>query len=525
MTIPHLKTSRGRGTGSLQPEMFSNSKIGRRREAEVPDAPTGESVQLREAMAAIRGRKTFRRHQPDALIWTMGLAGLFTLPATLAQAQTDTNAPAAVQAETVTNEVPAAVQPDSGPIEKNQGHWGGTRSWNMFNMHDDAQYMLGDWGGLRTRLADEGVTFDINDIGDFQADVSGSQEHRAIYFGRFRASNDIDFNKLSGFDGEFFISAICQYGQNLSTDYLHVNTLTSSIAGVQSERLDQMWYQQGLFRDLLKVKIGQIAEVNEFGATDFFDLLFNDETGYAPNLLFAAKQPFSPSGKPGVVVLGDLSVVTPGLYVKAGMFTAINNPYNPDAWGIRYGDDFQHGYVGSIETGYVEQHTDYAGVYKLGINLNDVSYVNPDTEAHMHGDYTAYALAEKTVYHPVEDGKLNLNKGLDLLLELLQAPEDRNPLSYEATFGGRYTGLIPGRDKDKTGFGIIYSENSAAFSQAYEKIHGHGLGGETTFELDYQFNPTGWFSLQLDTQCIIQPGGDEERSEITVLGLRTIVRF
>ena len=64
--------------------------------------------------------------------------------------------------------------------------------------------------------------------------------------------------------------------------------------------------------------MGQIAAVNEFGATDFFDLLFNDELGYAPNAIFNAKQPFSPAGKPGVVVWGDLSVVTPGLYAKAG---------------------------------------------------------------------------------------------------------------------------------------------------------------------------------------------------------------
>ena len=476
-------------------------------------------------MAARRGRKSFRC-QPDALVWTVGLAGLFTLPAMLVQAGTDTNMPALMPAETVKTEASAVV--DTNSIVQHQGHWGGTRSWNFFNPHPDpnVRFMLGDWDGLRTRLAEEGVTFDFNDIGDLQADVSGSQEHRAIYFGRFRAASDIDFNKLSDFDGEFFITAICQYGQNLSADYLHVNTLTSSIAGVQSERMDQMWYNQGLFQDQLKVKIGQIAAVNEFGATDFFDLLFNDELGYAPNLLFQADQPFSPSGKPGVVVWGDLSVVTPGLYVKAGMFTANHNPYNPDAWGIRYGNDFEHGYVGAVELGYQEQHTAYDGLYKVGINLTDNSYFNPATDENIHGNYTAYALAEKTVYHPLDqDGKLDTEKGLDLLLELLKAPEDRNALSYEATFGGRYTGLIPGMDHDKVGFGVIYSENSAAFSQAYENLHGHGLGGETTIELDYQFNPTPWFSLQLDTQCIIQPGGDEERSEITVLGLRTIVHF
>ena len=98
----------------------------------------------------------------------------------------------------------------------------------------DQQYMFGDWGGTRSQLAERGVTFDFNNIGDFQADVSGSQTHHAAYFGRFRLSADMDFNKLADFDGEFFISAVWQYGQNLSGRYLHVNTLTSSIAGVES---------------------------------------------------------------------------------------------------------------------------------------------------------------------------------------------------------------------------------------------------------------------------------------------------
>ncbi len=178
----------------------------------------------------------------------------------------------------------------------------------------DQQYMFGDWGGRRSWLADHGVTFDFNNIGDFLTDISGSQTHHVTYFGRFRASTDIDFNKLAGFDGEFFFSAIWQYGQNLSGRYLHVNTLVSSIAGEDSARVDQFWYQQGLFDHLLStVKLGQIAAVNEFGATDFFDILFNDELGYAPNALFNTKQPFSPAGKPGVVLWGDLSVVTPGL--------------------------------------------------------------------------------------------------------------------------------------------------------------------------------------------------------------------
>ncbi len=391
----------------------------------------------------------------------------------------------------------------------------------------DQQYMLGDWGGERTRLADKGVTFDINDIGDFQANVAGSEVHHATYFGRFRASTDIDFNKLANFNGEFFATAIWQYGPNLSGKYLQTNTLTSSIAGEDSVRIDQLWYQQGFADNMFKVKLGQIAAVNEFGATDFFDILFNDELGYAPNTLFTARQPFSPAGKPGIILWGDLSDVTPGLYTKAGAFTAYHNAYYPDIHGFNYGSDFNYGAVGSFEIGYEEQKTNYAGTYKLGINANDLAiYTNPATGQNYDGDFTAYALAQKTVYHPVgADGKLELKKGLDLLMEFVDAPGDRNSLQDEITLGSRYTGLIPGRDEDKVAFGFIYSKNGYASSTAYQALNGHGLSGEATVELDYQYNPTPWLSIQPDTQVIIDPGGDTTRSTIVVLGLRTIVRF
>jgi porin len=391
----------------------------------------------------------------------------------------------------------------------------------------ERRYLFGNWDGERDRLADQGITFDFNNIGDFLTDVSGSQTHHATYFGRFRASTDIDFNKLANFDGEFFFSGIWQYGYNLSGAFLHVNTLSSSIAGTESLRFDQLWYQQGFFHDLFKLKVGQIVPVNEFGETDFFDILFNDELGYAPNALFYPKQPFSPAGKPGAILRTDLSAITPGLYFKAGIATAYRNPYRPDNYGVDYGNDFNYGAVASFEIGYQLQNTVYKGIFKAGINGNDLDiYSNPATGVTYRGDFTAYAVAQKTVYHPKDSGgKLDLNKGLDLFVEYVGGPGDRNPLSEEFLMGARYTGLIPGRDHDKTGFGFIYSENGAAFSEAYNALHGHGLGGEATVELDYQYNPAPWFSLQPDLQLTIDPGGDAYRSLITVLGLRTIVRF
>jgi porin len=179
----------------------------------------------------------------------------------------------------------------------------------------------------------------------------------------------------------------------------------------------------------------------------------------------------------------------------------------------------------------------------LGVNWNSgFAYVNPSTGAAYGHDYNIYALAEKTVYHPYKlvdtdpkDAKdpkamrqeeLDTKRGLDLLFEFVGEPGDRNPLDYEFTLGGRYTGLFDARPQDKIGFGLIYSDNGNAFSDAYETNTGRGgLGGETTLELDYQYNPTPWLSIQPDAQYILDPGGDSSRGDILVLGLRTIVRF
>ena len=104
-------------------------------------------------------------------------------------------------------------------------------------------------------------------------------------------------------------------------------------------------------------------------------------------------------------------------------------------------------------------------------------------------------------------------------------PGDRNSLGYEATLGARYSGLFDCRPDDKIGAGFIYSDNSDSASAAYFAANQRTLGGEFTFELDYQYNPTPWLSIQPDAQYIVDPGGDYQREDILVLGLRTIVRF
>src|ERR1700761_1387012 len=77
-----------------------------------------------------------------------GAAGLLLVTSSAARAGSDGITP-------VPGSAPASVGTDSNKPD----------FWHQ-------QYMLGDWGGTRTELENEGVTFDFNNIGDFLTDVT-----------------------------------------------------------------------------------------------------------------------------------------------------------------------------------------------------------------------------------------------------------------------------------------------------------------------------------------------------------------
>jgi porin len=73
---------------------------------------------------------------------------------------------------------------------------------------DDASWwtgptMTGDWGGLRTTLADQGITFQAAELATFQANTGGvpHSNHNWAVASQFDLINEIDFGKLVGLKG------------------------------------------------------------------------------------------------------------------------------------------------------------------------------------------------------------------------------------------------------------------------------------------------------------------------------------
>ncbi len=401
-------------------------------------------------------------------------------------------------------------------------------------------HLFGDWFGTRTDLEDRGIVFDFNHIADTLGNTTGGRTQTTKYFGRFRATMDIDLEKsISLPGGRLFFTSVYQYGGNLGRD-IGTYTLPSSIASEEQIRIDEIFYEQSLFDDKLTVRVGKLAGVNEFGAQDAFVLL-NDELAYTPNLNFVTNLPFSPAGQPGVMVkLGSFH----GFYVKSGLYSGLRDPYREDPNGLRWEID-DSSLVSAHEIGFKLNgepgDRGLPGLFRLGGSVNYGDYTETLTGDRVSGNYVLYFMANQMVYRPASARpdesdtdiltggapveNIDDNRGLEAGFTIFHAPDDRNPAFLDLTAQLRYTGLIPGRKQDILAAGVVQTFFSKDASTVSQRTGGPELVSETVLELTYQIRAAEWLILQPDAQLFLTPGGNPNSSGALILGFRSVVNF
>ena len=106
--------------------------------------------------------------------------------------------------------------------------------------------MTGNWGGVRTNLADEGITF----IGQLQSQFagvpSGGREQGVDYDQQAFVQADVNLQKLIGWNGALFhLGVTDRAGRNVATDYVgsKIEPLNDYGAG-ENFRLSNMSLEQ-----------------------------------------------------------------------------------------------------------------------------------------------------------------------------------------------------------------------------------------------------------------------------------------
>jgi porin len=401
----------------------------------------------------------------------------------------------------------------------------------------DRNYLFGDMLGLRSTLAEKGITFNIENTTDSFGVVHGGLSDQPAAFTRIRGTIDVDLDKLTGTHGlSFHATGLWQSGTNIGAK-LGSYANPSGLDSVHVFRMDSFWVQEQLADGIVTLRFGQMAGWDFFGNQEYGSSYTIEPLNYAlGNIFNATYLTFNPAGVPAFYLRldGFRAKHQPirGVYAKSGVFSGNRNPYQQDPTGLHF--KIANSAVVASEAGYLwdapvspdqSLPTDrklYPGIYRFGgvVNPNGV-FTNPLTGLIEKGSYLYYFMASQAVYR-AEAGS---NRGLDLTFAYDNSPNDVDQQNSMITAGALYHGIIPRRTVDDVGFGFVSTRTGNAYSQLNEEQFGFPLGWEKAYTLDYRAQIKPWLVAQPTIQYFNTIAGDPHRSSGLVIGLRTDVRF
>src|SRR6478672_1511711 len=384
-------------------------------------------------------------------------------------------------------------------------------------------HLLGDWGGVRPDLFEQGVRFDFQYISDNLANVAGDRNDRFVAWNRVRGTVDLDFGALIDQPGWYFhATALWQNGANLGT-YLGLLTSPSGMSSAHTFRLDSWWIEKRSFDERLTVRIGQFAGQDFYGAQHYAASFIFEPMGYALGNLFTDFESFDPPSTPAaeirVVPLHDV-------YVKSMVFAADRDPFSHNQTGLV--PEF-HGDPGSVfEIGFtpgkeassvrafdnVETRKGYSGLYQFGASYNPGTFTTASGRKES-GNFLLYWMASQALWRVDPNGA----KGLDATLAYDWSPQDINRNNSVFTAGLRFNEPLPLPIHNTMSVGYIRNHLSSDFrpNNATTWNSEHGL------EFNILLDVAPMVLFQPVVQYYANAGGGSE--DAVVVGFRTKVEF
>jgi len=400
----------------------------------------------------------------------------------------------------------------------------------VFDLVLPSAHLLGDWGGLRSKLEESGITPRWILISDLAGNPSGGRSQGATQPSSTELSLYFDLNRIAGLKGgSVFASFSQRWGKRLSSEHIGNIISTQQIYGFQTFRVIDVSYQQKLFNDRLELRLGRFAATD-----DFLDSPYN--YGFVSNAF---------CGNPFGILL-----VAPGMTAYTGTWAALvkvkptrrshvmTAVYNGDPairankyHGVNFsmrGPIFVMGEVGYRING-LPGDSQRLGNYKVGGWYDDAKLTDFESGASKRGSWGLYGLFDQVL---VPFGSPGSNRGFGVFGSVTVAPDSRVqqlPLYFTAGVSAR--GLFDARPRDVVSFGV----GSGHFSKELKRAQQNGRlvppeGGvqdhETVVELTYRFDlRKGAYFIQPDFQYIISPGGTGRLNNPLVFGAQFGINF
>ena len=410
----------------------------------------------------------------------------------------------------------------------------------------DSPWMLGDWNGKRSELAQQGYDFKLDYTSETGSNLHGGYNHdKAVrYSDQWALGAHLDLQKILGWhDAEFQLTVSNRNGDNISNDRVgdpRTGTLSSSqeVWGRGSvTRLTQMWYQQKFLDQALSIKLGRFNQGEDFGT---FPCDFQ-------NLALCGSQVGNWDG--GIVYNWPISQwamrvkyqLTPEFFAQIGVFE--QNPSNlENDNGFKLSGSGTQGAVLPVELVWSPKVAGLPGEYRAGYYYSTADsqdvYKNSNGQSAAATDGAYRSASSKhgmwlNLRQQVTAVDGDSSRGLSLFVNGTLHDKKTNRVDNYVALGGFYKGPFDARPQDDIGLAIArihvnpaYRKNTDAQNRA-AAVYDYSdpafmplQDTEYNAELYYGVHVTHWLTVRPNLQFIRHPGGVDKVDDALVSGLK-----
>ena len=378
----------------------------------------------------------------------------------------------------------------------------------------DGDYATGRWFGARPLLEDHGVTVNSGLLYSPVMKTGGglNDANSTKGYSLFNLSVTVDTEKAGGWKGGTFYGLYQKKtGYGISGPNGNGGAMGDWMGldgwdWRQMNQLSELWYQQKLFKEKLRLKVGKQDANMDFGylntGWDFMNTAFS-------------VNPTTPMPTYPDQAFGFVAEVTPKewLSIKNGTYSRFNVPFNITELMVK---PTIKKLPGRYMLGAWEMSDSNGMSVATGMNGAGMTVGNT-----FNRNFGAYAGFEQMIFKENKKDENDM-QGLTLFGQAGISPSNRNDMSKYIGGGLHYIGPIPKRDKDRAGIAIANGTFASRLNDVGSD-YGTRNGSETVLEAFYRIQVSPWFYLQPDVQFIMNPGGAYQNS--VAIGLRSVITF
>ncbi|UUS65797.1 MULTISPECIES: carbohydrate porin [unclassified Acinetobacter] len=397
------------------------------------------------------------------------------------------------------------------------------------------QYMLGDWDGKRTELAQQGVKFEANIAADaaYLADGGRNPEHSATVASQLWLGTQLDMEKLAGWDG-VTVRAVMTARQGQSTSVRDLQGDVPQLAnaqanfgrGNQDSRLTELSIEKNFKEQGISVKAGRLGLGMDFNvmACDFASTAFcAAQMGKWQGTIWMN----TPVAQWGGRVKYQ---ATPELAAQVGVYEFNPDNGNGKAEGQGWSLDTDNADGVSIPVELIwtpkQAVNGLPGSYRIGGMYNtadnaenqfDIAKGKVDGKGVSPEDRTFGGwIAIEQQLTSTGSGR----QGLHSFANFTWHDRVTTKVDNSQQVGVKYIGLVDSHPNDILGLGVNRVHVNNRLNQKT-----FDASAEYNVELNYSHNPTKWLMIRPSLQYVINPGSTNRVDDAFLIGLSSKVIF